>query len=136
MSRSTPIPKIAPEGLELATLAGGCFWCLETALFEVKGVVDVESGYAGSDHAPANYEAVCTGDTGLAEVVHILKLGSEKEKLERAKLAREETLLAAKVEDLATAKRVEHVYEEALSAMRTYQGQSEDYDDDYYQVMY
>ena len=53
MSRSTPIPKIAPEGLELATLAGGCFWCLETALFEVKGVVDVESGYAGSDHAPA-----------------------------------------------------------------------------------
>ena len=42
MSRSTPIPKIAPEGLELATLAGGCFWCLETALFEVKGVVDVE----------------------------------------------------------------------------------------------
>ena len=54
----------------------------------------------------------------------------------RAKLAREETLLAAKVEDLATAKRVEHVYEEALSAMRTYQGRSEDYDDDYYQVMY
>ena len=76
------------------------------------------------------------GTATAAEVVHILKLGSEKEKLERAKLAREETLLAAKVEDLATAKRVEHVYEEALSAMRAYQGQSEDYDDDYYQVMY
>ena len=72
MSRTTPIPKIAPEGLEFATLAGGCFWCIETALFEVKGVVDVESGYAGSDHTPANYEAVCTGKTGLAEVVHIL----------------------------------------------------------------
>ena len=76
------------------------------------------------------------GTATAAEVVHILKLGSEREKLERAKLAREETLLAAKVEDLATAKRVEHVYEEALSAMRTYQGHSEDYDDDYYQVMY
>ena len=72
MSRSTPIPKIAPEGLELATLAGGCFWCLETALFEVKGVVDVESGYAGSEFTPATYENICTGKTDLAEVVHIL----------------------------------------------------------------
>mgnify|MGYP003611142916 CR=1 FL=1 len=72
MSRNTPSPSAAPEGLELATLAGGCFWCIETALFEIKGVVDVESGYAGSEFAPATYENVCTGKTGLAEVVHIL----------------------------------------------------------------
>ncbi len=72
MSRNTPLPNAAPEGLELATLAGGCFWCIETALFEVKGVIDVESGYAGSEFTPATYENVCTGKTGLAEVVHVL----------------------------------------------------------------
>ena len=72
MSRTQPIAKTAPEGLELATLAGGCFWCLEPAFAELKGVLDVECGYAGSDYANANYEAVCTGNTGLAEVIHIL----------------------------------------------------------------
>lgn len=72
MSRATPISTVAPEGLELATLAGGCFWCLETAFAELKGIVDVESGYAGSPYTPANYDTVCTGETGLAEVVHIL----------------------------------------------------------------
>lgn len=72
MSRTTPIAKTAPEGLELTTLAGGCFWCLEPAFAELKGVLDVECGYAGSDYSEANYEAVCTGKTGLAEVVHLL----------------------------------------------------------------
>ena len=72
MSRATPISTVAPEGLELATLAGGCFWCLETAFAELKGIVDIESGYAGSSYTPANYEAVCTGKTDLAEVVHIV----------------------------------------------------------------
>ena len=72
MSRSTPIPKTAPENLELATLAGGCFWCLEAAFDELKGVIDVESGYAGSDWPAPDYETVCTGKTNLAEVVHIL----------------------------------------------------------------
>ena len=58
--------------LELATLGGGCFWCVEAAFTVLKGVVDVESGYAGSDDPRANYEAVCTGRTGLAEVVQVL----------------------------------------------------------------
>ena len=58
--------------LELATLGGGCFWCLEAAFAVLKGVVDVESGYAGSDYPHAHYEAVCTGRTGLAEVVQVL----------------------------------------------------------------
>ncbi|MGL4767806.1 MAG: peptide-methionine (S)-S-oxide reductase MsrA [Formosimonas sp.] len=56
----------------LATLGGGCFWCVEAAFVALRGVVDVESGYAGSADPRANYEAVCTGTTGLAEVVQIL----------------------------------------------------------------
>lgn len=58
--------------LQLATLGGGCFWCTEAAFAAINGVVDVESGYAGSDYPRANYEAVCTGRTGLAEVVQVL----------------------------------------------------------------
>jgi peptide-methionine (S)-S-oxide reductase len=56
---------------EVATLAGGCFWCLEAAFTELKGVEGVRSGYAGG-HAPnPSYEDVCTGTTGHAEVVQI-----------------------------------------------------------------
>lgn len=55
----------------LATLAGGCFWCLEAAFEQLDGVLAVHPGYMGG-HTPApNYEAVCTGDTGHAEVVQI-----------------------------------------------------------------
>ena len=72
MSRTTPIAKTAPQNLELATLAGGCFWCLEAAFAELKGVLDVESGYTGSDWPNPDYETVCTGKTHLAEVIHIL----------------------------------------------------------------
>jgi peptide-methionine (S)-S-oxide reductase len=56
---------------EVATLAGGCFWCLEAAFSELKGVERVESGYAGGSVANPSYEAVCTGRTGHAEVVQI-----------------------------------------------------------------
>lgn len=55
---------------ELATLAGGCFWCLEAAFEELKGVDKVESGYTGGD-GKASYEAVCGGQTGHAEVVQV-----------------------------------------------------------------
>jgi peptide-methionine (S)-S-oxide reductase len=56
---------------ETATLAGGCFWCLEAAFLELKGVERVESGYAGG-HLPApTYEQVCSGDTGHAEVAQV-----------------------------------------------------------------
>ncbi|TDR32768.1 peptide-methionine (S)-S-oxide reductase MsrA [Hydromonas duriensis] len=61
----------APQ-FERATLGGGCFWCIEAVFTSLKGVIDVESGYAGSDYPHANYQAVCTGKTGLAEVVQIL----------------------------------------------------------------
>jgi peptide-methionine (S)-S-oxide reductase len=56
---------------EVATLAGGCFWCLEAAFQQLKGVDKVESGYAGGHVARPSYEQVCSGTTGHAEVVQI-----------------------------------------------------------------
>jgi peptide-methionine (S)-S-oxide reductase len=56
---------------EVATLAGGCFWCLEAAFQDLKGVENVQSGYAGGRVANPSYEDVCTGTTGHAEVVQI-----------------------------------------------------------------
>ncbi|HEY6072438.1 MAG TPA: peptide-methionine (S)-S-oxide reductase MsrA [Anaerolineales bacterium] len=57
--------------LEKATLAGGCFWCLEAVFDELKGVVSVESGYSGGHVENPTYTAVCTGMTGHAEVVQV-----------------------------------------------------------------
>lgn len=56
---------------EVATLAGGCFWCLEAVFDQVQGVTDVVSGYAGGSVPNPSYRAVCTGTTGHAEVVQI-----------------------------------------------------------------
>jgi len=57
--------------LQTATLAGGCFWCLEAVFDDVKGVHGVESGYAGGQVDNPTYRQVCNGDTGHAEVVQI-----------------------------------------------------------------
>ena len=57
--------------METATLAGGCFWCLEAVFQQLKGVTKVTSGYAGGTVPNPSYEAVCTGRTGHAEVVQI-----------------------------------------------------------------
>ncbi len=56
---------------EVATLAGGCFWCLEAVFDQFKGVESVESGYMGGDSPNPSYEDICTGDTGHAEVVRV-----------------------------------------------------------------
>ena len=56
---------------QTATLAGGCFWCLEAVYRELKGVERVKSGYAGGRRPNPTYEQVCTGTTGHAEVVQI-----------------------------------------------------------------
>ncbi|BCD67883.1 peptide-methionine (S)-S-oxide reductase MsrA [Nitratiruptor sp. YY09-18] len=56
---------------EVAILGGGCFWCLEAVFKRVKGVVKVESGYAGCRRKNPTYEQVCTGTTQCAEVVKI-----------------------------------------------------------------
>ena len=56
---------------EIATLAGGCFWCLEAVYIDLKGVSKVESGYSGGEMLNPSYQAICTGETGHAEVVQI-----------------------------------------------------------------
>jgi peptide-methionine (S)-S-oxide reductase len=56
---------------EIATLAGGCFWCLEAVYDQTKGVLSVESGYMGGKNADPTYEQVCSGRTGHAEVARI-----------------------------------------------------------------
>ena len=59
------------ENHEVATLAGGCFWCLEAVFQGLRGVETVVSGYAGGEVADPSYEQVCAGSTGHAEVVQI-----------------------------------------------------------------
>lgn len=59
------------HNLELATLAGGCFWCLEAAFAQLQGVEKVTSGYTGGSMGAPSYEAVCSGTTGHAEAVQI-----------------------------------------------------------------
>jgi len=56
---------------EVATLGGGCFWCLEAVFEQLEGVKSVISGYAGGTVADPSYERVCTGSTGHAEVIQI-----------------------------------------------------------------
>jgi peptide-methionine (S)-S-oxide reductase len=56
---------------EIATLAGGCFWCLEAVFDQLKGVTSVESGYMGGPNPNPTYEQVCGGGTGHAEVVQV-----------------------------------------------------------------
>ncbi|MFX1254972.1 MAG: peptide-methionine (S)-S-oxide reductase MsrA [Promethearchaeota archaeon] len=59
------------EANEIATLGGGCFWCLEPIFDDVQGVIKVESGYSGGHVVNPSYEMVCTGTTGHAEVVQV-----------------------------------------------------------------
>ena len=61
----------SPQNTELAvaTLGGGCFWCLEAVFEQLQGVERVESGYAGGHVPNPSYQQVCTGETGHAEVV-------------------------------------------------------------------
>ncbi|MGA6827780.1 peptide-methionine (S)-S-oxide reductase MsrA [Nitrospira sp. NS4] len=70
---------------EIATLAGGCFWCLEAVYDQVKGVLSVESGYIGGSVENPSYDAVCGGRTGHAEAVRVTydpKIISYRELLE------------------------------------------------------
>jgi peptide-methionine (S)-S-oxide reductase len=60
------------RGYEVATLAGGCFWCLEAVYDQLKGVIEVESGYAGGRVKNVTYKEVGSGLTGHAEVVRVV----------------------------------------------------------------
>lgn len=56
---------------EIATLAAGCFWCVEAVFQQLKGVESVESGYTGGHVKNPSYKDVCSGETGHAEVIQI-----------------------------------------------------------------
>lgn len=56
---------------EIATLAGGCYWCLDAAFSQLRGVTRIEPGFSGGTVANPSYEDVCTGRTGHAEVVRV-----------------------------------------------------------------
>ncbi|MGB0937607.1 MAG: peptide-methionine (S)-S-oxide reductase MsrA [Colwellia sp.] len=59
------------ENSEIITLGGGCFWCIEGAFSQVKGIISAVSGYMGGQDSEPTYEKVCTGNTGHAEVVQL-----------------------------------------------------------------
>lgn len=65
---SAPAPGAGPR---TATLAGGCFWCVEAVLKELDGVLEVTSGYSGDSADKADYQTVCSGMTGHAEAVQV-----------------------------------------------------------------
>jgi len=65
------VPMKEQNNVEYATFGGGCFWCTEAIFSELKGVKNVESGYAGGTTKNPSYREVCTGNTGHAEVIHI-----------------------------------------------------------------
>ena len=62
---------MAEKKTDTAVLGGGCFWCLEAVFEQLRGVISVESGYAGGKEPNPTYKAVCGGTTGHAEVVRI-----------------------------------------------------------------
>jgi len=70
----TPETPESPETTstsEVATFGAGCFWCVEAVLEQIDGVADVTSGYMGGEVPDPDYQAVCTGRTGHAEVVQV-----------------------------------------------------------------
>ena len=92
-------------GLQQATLAGGCFWCLEAVYDQLRGVTAVESGYMGGKTLNPSYDDICGGDTGHAEVVRITfdpKVVSFRELLEVFFVIHDPTTLNAQGNDVGT----------------------------------
>ena len=66
-----PVKVKVKQGMEVATFAGGCFWCTEAVFLEIKGVEKVVSGYIGGKTVNPTYKDICTGETGHAEAIQI-----------------------------------------------------------------
>ena len=66
-----PVKVKVKEGMEVATFAGGCFWCTEAVFLEIKGVEKVVSGYIGGKTVNPTYKDICSGETGHAESIQI-----------------------------------------------------------------
>jgi peptide-methionine (S)-S-oxide reductase len=71
MTQTTPLPHPTPAQTEIATLGGGCFWCIEPIYQDLKGVLKVESGYTGGRTLNPTYRDICSGTTGHAEVIQV-----------------------------------------------------------------
>lgn len=90
---------------ETITLGGGCFWCTEAVFVQVKGIVDVESGYSNGYTRNPSYEDVCTGQTGHNEVVQLVfdpRVISTRQILEIFFLIHDPTTLNAQGHDRGT----------------------------------
>ncbi|SNS57911.1 peptide-methionine (S)-S-oxide reductase [Ekhidna lutea] len=70
-NREEPVKEAGFQELDTATLAGGCFWCIEAAFEQIQGVEEAVSGYAGGDKSTADYALVSSGNTGHAEAVQV-----------------------------------------------------------------
>jgi len=95
----------ASDGKEVATIAGGCFWCTEAVFKELRGVEKVESGYSGGTLANPTYEQVSSGTTGHAETIQITydpKVISFKELLEVFFVIHDPTTLNRQGADMGT----------------------------------
>ena len=71
LAMTLPAAETTPPTVEKITFGGGCFWCIEAVFQRLKGVTSVASGYAGGGVENPTYTAVCTGETGHAEVVQL-----------------------------------------------------------------
>jgi peptide-methionine (S)-S-oxide reductase len=71
MTQPTAPLRPADASTEIATLGGGCFWCVEAIFQDLKGVLNVESGYSGGRTLNPTYRDICTGATGHAEVIQV-----------------------------------------------------------------
>lgn len=69
--QTAKVPEV-PAGAETATLGAGCFWCIDAAYRQIDGVYSATSGYMGGSLANPSYEQICSGDSGHAEVVHVV----------------------------------------------------------------
>jgi peptide-methionine (S)-S-oxide reductase len=108
-----PIPMNLEEGKEIATFAGGCFWCTEAVFLELKGVEKVVSGYTGGTVKNPSYREVCNGTTGHAEAIQITydpKLVAYKDLLEIFFSSHNPTTLNRQGADVGTQYRSEIFY--------------------------
>ena len=108
-----PIKMNVEEGKEVATFAGGCFWCTEAVFLEIKGVEKVVSGYTGGTIKNPSYREIGTGTTGHAEAIEIIydpKLVQYKDLLEIFFSSHNPTTLNRQGADVGTQYRSEIFY--------------------------
>lgn len=108
-----PIKMNIEEGKEIATFAGGCFWCTEAVFLEIKGVENVTSGYTGGTTKNPSYREIGTGTTGHAEAIEITydpKLVQYKDLLEIFFSSHNPTTLNRQGADVGTQYRSEIFY--------------------------